>query len=81
MVRRSSCGVPETAGHIVCIAYVALRAKLLRKTELYVLAESDLSQPVTKEIYPYNKFFVYGRKESVGKTLFLDIREDQCRTQ
>lgn len=63
-----TCGVPETAEHIIleCIAYEALRAKLLRETGLYVLTEGDLPQLMSKENHPYFKAFVYGWKEIVG---------------
>ena len=67
-----SCGVPETAEHIIvdCTAFEELRAKLLRETGLYILTENDFPQLVTAENYPYYKDFVYGWKVAVGPAHF-----------
>ena len=67
-----SCGVPETAEHVVltCTVYESLRAKLLRETGLFVLTERDLPQLMDKERYDHFKSFIYGWKEVVLPTHF-----------
>lgn len=62
-----SSGATERAKYtiLICIAYKALGAILLRETF------DDLLHPMTKGNYPYYKAFVLGWKEKVGTNPLL----------
>lgn len=70
--RCPSCGVPETAEHVVlsCSAMDGHRARLARYTGLYALSEEDLPRLMEEEKYPYFKEFIYAWKEVVGPSHF-----------